>query len=468
MQNSSYYFTKISRYPCTPEELYKWHARPGALQRLLPPWEKADIIHCSGNIDPGATVKLRIKTGPFGIIPITFTARHLAAEKGKSFVDMQEKGPFAHWRHTHLFRPYDKGCELEDRVEYALPLQQILPAFILQQVERKLQEMFTWREQTLLEDIQLHSRCSNKKLRILISGASGIIGRTLVPMLTTGGHEVWRLVRRKADLLRKEIYWNPDRDELDLSTAPHFDGVIHLAGEYIGLIRWTEEKKKSVIDSRVKGTTLLIEALAAREKRPAVFLCASANGYYGDNSDHNIDETAPAGSNFIAKVCKEWEKSASQAEQYGMRTVLLRFGIGLTPQGGALERILNALPFGYIRAFGNGRQIISWISNDDMVAAIIHCLHHQISGPINIVAPTPVSNKEFIKILAKITRQPRLFSLPAWLLRLLYGEMADEMALASSHISCQKLINSGFSFRHPNLEKALRAILGKTIETTNE
>ncbi len=468
MQDSSHLlFTRISHYPCTPEQLYEWHKHDGALERLLPPWEKTKILHKQGGIDPGATVSLQTRTAPLNFIPINFTAKHIAAEKGDFFVDTQTRGPFAHWKHTHLFRQHDAGCELEDRVEYALPLQHLLPTFITKKIEYKLQAMFIWREQTLLEDIRLHTSCSRKKLRLLVSGASGIIGRTLTPMLSTGGHEVWRLVRRKADSSKKEIYWNPDTGELDLSCAPHFDGVIHLAGEYIGLIRWTEEKRKRVLDSRVKGTRLLIAALAAREKKPAVFLCASANGYYGENSALNIDEATSAGTNFIATVCKKWEQEAEKAQEHGMRTAMLRFGVGLTPQGGALERILKALPFGYIRSFGDGEQMISWISNDDMAAAILHCLTHEIEGPVNVVAPMPVTNKDFIRILAKITRQPRLFSIPAWLLRFFFKEMADEMVLASSHISCQKLNDSGFHFRHPDLETALRAMLGKTIEATN-
>ncbi len=404
-----------------------------------------------------------MKIGPFALIPMTFTAHHLSAQHGESFVDTQQKGPFAHWTHTHLFRQHREGCELEDRVEYALPCQRLIPAFIQRHVRGELQQMFDYRTQTLKEDIALHNRCSTKSLRVLISGASGVIGRALTPLLTTGGHDVWRLVRRKADLTKKEIYWNPEQGILDLSSAPHFDGVIHLAGEYIGLHRWSAQKKQRVINSRVQGTDLLINRLAAREKRPAVFLCASANGYYGSNSRHNINEQTPAGSNFIAEVCKNWEQSARKAEEYGIRTVILRFGVGLTPKGGALHRILHALPFGYIRSFANGNQIISWISNDDMIAAILHCLSHDITGAVNIVAPNPVSNREFMRLLAKITRQPLLLPLPGGLLRLLYGEMADEMVLASSHISCKKLEDSGFRFRHPDLETALRAMLGKTL-----
>ncbi len=190
---------------------------------------------------------------------------------------------------------------------------------------------------------------------------------------------------------------------------PQIDAVIHLAGEYIGLSRWSKEKKRRVIDSRIKGTTLLAKALATRNNPPKVFLCASAVGYYGNGGDRIIDETAPPGNDFISEVCRLWEKGTKPARDAGIRTVFLRLGIGLTPQGGALQRILAASSCGFIRRFGNGRQYISWISRDDMVSAMLHTLSCPLlEGPVNIVAPEPVTNAQFMQTLARVSGRPLL------------------------------------------------------------
>ncbi len=455
-------FQHISHFPCTPEQLYDWHNRQGALARLLPPWEKIAIVNKDHGIAPGTEVKLTIAKGPFGLFVIPFHARHITAEPGRKFQDIQLRGPFSLWRHTHIFEESEHGCQLRDEVQYALPANRILPQFVKHQVENNLRRMFHYRTSILKNDIRLHNRCSQKPMRLLISGSSGVLGRELLPLLSTGGHEIWRLVRRRPDSSAREIFWDPEKNQLDLNTAPRFDGVIHLAGEYIGLHRWTEEKKQKVLNSRIKGTALLIKKLASLQEKPAAFLCASATGYYGDCEKKEITEDQPPGESFIAEVCRKWEQTAAEASAAGMRTVMLRLGIGLTPRGGALQRILNACPFGYIRHLGHGRQMISWISSDDMSAAILHCLSHEITGPVNIVAPFPVTNRVFMKTLAKITCQPRLFPVPGPLLERFYGEMAAEMLLASAHVSCKKLLQSGFQFRHPDLETALRAMLGHT------
>lgn len=452
-------FEHRSEYPCSAEELYNWHSRKGALERLLPPWQNISVLARHGGIEPGGMVELKMHAGPF---PYHFRARHVENIPGKMFRDIQEKGPFASWSHAHYFEDLRKGSLLNDQVNYSLPWHRFLPRFIKVHVHRSLQKLFHHRQALLCEDIKLHRHSSTIPLRILVSGASGVIGRDLLPLLTTGGHQVFTLVRRRPDPAQGEIYWDPAEGVLNASDLPEIDAVIHLAGEYIGLSRWKEEKKRMVIDSRIKGTRLLAQTIAAMKKVPKVFLCASAVGYYGDGQDRVIDETNPQGDDFISEVCRLWEKGTKPAKEAGIRTVFMRLGIGLTPRGGALQRILSTSPFGFIRRFGSGEQYISWISRDDMVSAMLHIIScPSLEGPVNIAAPEPVTNAEFMQKLARISGRPLLFPLPGWFLKMIYGQMASEILLSGCRVSTKKLQDSGFKFRHPTLEIALKSLLGK-------
>jgi hypothetical protein len=464
--NSFALFTRHSVYPCSAAELYAWHSRAGALERLLPPWENATVLAKAGGIEPGGQVLLRMRRGP---LTFRFQARHLDNAPGKMFRDVQEKGPFAHWSHRHYFEDLPGGtCRLSDVVEYALPGHTLLPGWIKASVTRHLEKLFHYRETVLREDILLHQRCNSRPLRLLVSGAGGVLGRALVPLLTTGGHLVSTLVRRRPDPARGEIFWDPERGILNGDDLPELDGVIHLAGEYIGLSRWREEKKRRVIDSRVNGTELLARTLAARSRPPAVFLSASAVGYYGDCGDDSVDEAQPPGAGFISEVCRLWEQAAKPVRDAGIRTVHMRLGVGLTPKGGALKRILAASPFCCIRRFGTGRQYISWISDDDMISAILHAVTCPIlTGPVNVAAPHPVTNGEFMLTLAKITGRPLLCPIPARLLEMIYGQMASEILLSGCAVATGKLAASGFRFRHPTLDQALRNLLGKERQRTD-
>ncbi len=452
-------FTNESHYPCDAKTLYDWHSRDGALERLLPPWEKTRIVSKTGSIAPGGRVILKMHNGP---VPFTFHALHVEDVPGKMFCDIQEKGPFASWKHSHFFSDSPTGSTLNDYVEYRLPLQNILPGMFRSYVHKNLAQVFFHREKLLLEDIKLHMRCSTKPLRILISGASGVLGRELIPLLTTGGHEVFRLVRRAPEPDSNEIFWNPDEGILEVSKIPEIDGIIHLAGEYIGLSRWAEQRKQRVLDSRIKGTRLLARTAAKMSPRPSVFLSASAVGFYGNNPKLNISEDEPCGSDFISGVCRVWEEAAEPAREAGIRTVFLRLGVGLTPRGGALKKILSASRLGFVRRFGPGNQYISWISSDDMVSAMLHCFTcEELEGPVNIAAPNPVTNEEFMKTLARLTSRPLLFPVSEKLLHIVYGQMASEILLSGCHVSTSKLEKSGFVFRHPKLEFALYRLLGK-------
>lgn len=452
-------FEQESHYDCLPHELYNWHTRPGALERLLPPWENTTIIKSSGGIEPGAEVDLKMKVGPF---PLYFQARHVKAVPSEMFRDMQTKGPFAKWSHSHYFQQKGKASALIDKVEYQLPFQSLLPKFIDKFVTKNLQRMFAYRNELLSQDIQLHKRCNTGPLRILITGASGSLGKELVPLLTTGGHQVWTLVRRPPLRENNEIFWDPEAGILDAEDIPEIDGVVHLAGEYIGLKRWTKKSKNRVIESRIKGTTLLSNVIAKLDKVPKVFLCASAVGYYGNCGNQIVDETHPTGTDFISEVCSHWEQATEVARTAHIRTVFMRLGVGLTPRSGALRRILTTSPCGFHRYFGTGKQYISWISNDDMISAMLHCLvTPSLTGPVNVAAPTPVTNSELMQTLSRVTGRPRIFPIPTWPLQLAYGQMASEILLSGCRVSSDKLIQSGFAFRHPDLETALRFMLGR-------
>jgi uncharacterized protein len=452
-------FVFRSHFPCSAADLYAWHSRTGALERLIPPWEKTTVVSRHGGIAPGGRVEMQMHLGP---VPYRWKALHVEDEPGVMFRDIQQKGPFSSWSHSHHFSDTDEGALLEDRIEFRLPAHSFLPDFVKNRVHRILQRTFQYRHATLREDLLLHRNYSRTPLRILVTGASGVLGRALLPFLTTGGHRVWTLVRRRPDSEKQEIQWDPITGTIDRQALPELDTVIHLAGEYIGLNRWTAEKKQRVIDSRVQGTNLLVRTLAALPVPPKVFLSASAVGYYGKSGEHLIDEKTLAGQDFISEVCDLWEKAAAPAETAGIRTVLMRIGVVLTPKGGALQQLLTTAPCGFFRRFGSGRQYVSWIGIDDTVSAMLHCLScPDLRGPVNIAAPAPVTNAELMQTLSAVLHRPLLPPLPAQILQTIYGQMATEILLSGCAVSSAKLTASGFGFRHSGLEEILRRQLGR-------
>jgi uncharacterized protein len=450
-------FQYTAAFPCSVETLYDWHTRQGALERLIPPWEKTEVRQRRGGLDPGGLVEMRMHIGP---VPFRWVAHHVENIPDVMFRDIMHKGPFAHWSHRHRFYQCGAKACLEDTIDYALPGHDFLPPVVRKHIETTLQRTFQHRATVLAADLDLHNRCGNRSLKVLVSGASGVLGRALLPLLTTGGHEVWTLVRREPNRDKNELYWNPVAGEID--ALPYFDAVIHLAGEYIGLSRWNESKKKAVLESRTRGTALLAGAVAGQTRRPQVFLSASAVGYYGDSQSVRVTEDAAVGSGFIAEVCRQWEEAAQVASRAGIRTVLMRIGVSLSPRGGALQRLLSTAPAGIIRRFGSGDQYISWISLDDTISAIYHAMCcPSLYGPVNISAPFPVTNSSFMQTLAEISGSSLLFPIPGSLLKAVYGQMATEIVLSSNRCDCQKLLDSGFIFRHETLEEALRGLLGR-------
>ncbi len=299
-------------------------------------------------------------------------------------------------------------------------------------------------------------------MTILVTGASGLIGSALIPVLTREGHRVIRLVRAEPKPGEAAIRWDPEAGTLEMAGLTGLDAVVHLAGENIAG-RWTAGKKARIRDSRVKGTRLLSESLARLPEPPNVLVCASATGYYGDRGEEILHEESAPGSGFLAEVCREWEAAADLAVQRGIRVVHLRFGLVLSPKGGALAKMLLPFRLGVGGIVGRGSQYWSWIALDDAVSAIHHALFTDtLRGPVNAVAPHPVTNREFTKTLGRVLGRPTPFPMPAFAARLAFGEMADALLLASARVEPAKLLATGYRFRHPELEGALRHLLGKT------
>lgn len=296
-------------------------------------------------------------------------------------------------------------------------------------------------------------------MKVLIAGASGLIGSALIPSLTADGAEVARLVRSTPK--PGEIEWHPNQDAMDPTRLEGFDAVINLAGENVAGGRWTEDQKRKIHDSRVNGTHLLSEAMAKLARRPQVFLCASATGFYGDRDDEVLDEHSDSGGGFLAGVCREWEMATEPAANAGVRVVNLRFGVILAREGGMLAKLLTPFKMGMGGKVGSGKQFISWVAIDDVVSAIKLALKDEtFRGPLNVVSPSPVTNEVFTKTLGHVLSRPTALAMPAFAARLAFGEMADEMLLTSQYVVPKRLSDAGFEFKYPELEGALRKYVG--------
>jgi uncharacterized protein len=292
--------------------------------------------------------------------------------------------------------------------------------------------------------------------KILVSGSSGLIGAALLPVLQAGGFEVTRLVRGESG--KGRIGWDPARS-LAPESVSSFDAVVHLAGESI-VGRWTEAQKRRIRESRAQGTHNLAEALAAASQRPRLFISASAIGYYGDRSEEILREDSSSGDGFLPEVCREWEGSTEPAAKAGIRTVQMRFGVVLSASGGALQAMLFPFRMGVGGKIGNGNQWMSWVDIDDLVGAVQHVIKSDmLRGPVNVVAPNPVRNAEFTKTLASVLSRPAILPMPAFATRLVFGQMADELLLASQRVEPAKLLTTGYIFQKPDLRTALESIL---------
>ncbi len=454
-------FEKSSLVNVPVKDLFNWHRNPGALERYSPPWDPVEVIESEGSIEPGSRVLLRMKAGPFSY---RWLAEHRELIEGKSFTDKQIRGPFAVWRHTHLFEALDKRrSRLTDRIEYRLPLHGLLGRLPFMNINKRLERIFSYRHRLIAGDLGKHAASELPPLKIVISGSSGLVGSALVPFLTTGGHRVTRLVRRRPVEGRNESYWDPYKKIIDKDLINGADAVIHLSGENIGSGLWTEKKKKIILKSRLVPTSFIAETCAGVKKPPGVFISASAMGYYGSRGDEILTEESGPGSGFVPEVCTGWEASAEPAVKKGIRTLFMRLGVVLSPEGGALRKLLLPFSLGAGGRIGKGEQYMSWLTIDDVLGALLHLISKEkISGPVNLVTPNPVNNREFTRVLSRVLKRPAYFHLPRFLIETVFGEMGREILLGSTRVRPVKLEDSVYTFRHPVLEDALRYILGRT------
>ncbi len=455
------FFEYSSQFNCNSDELFSWHEEPNAFKRLCPYWEPVNIVNHKGTIKNSDEAKLEIK---IGLIPLIWHLVHEDFIQGKQFSDRQLSGPFTYWKHHHLVTDLGGGkSALKDRIEYKLPFGFIGDLFGNRFVTKKLQRLFEYRHRITQHDLQARSQLGRKdKMKILISGSSGMVGTDLVSYLENQGHEVVRLVRESG---AKGIFWDPEKAILSASALEGFDAVINLAGENIAGKRWTEKQKEKIKTTRLKTATLLAETMAKLKNKPKVFICASAIGFYGNRANETLDETSNAqAGDFLSDTCEAWENSCKAARDAGIRVVNTRFGIILSPKGGAMAKLLTPFQFGAGGIIGNGKQIMSWIALDDVIYGITYVLQDEsISGPVNFTAPKPVTNHEFTKTLGRVLNRPTLFPVPDFAAKLAFGEMADALLLSSQDVRSKKLQASNFKFAYPDLESALRHLLGKTV-----
>jgi uncharacterized protein (TIGR01777 family) len=439
-------------------EVFAWHARPGAFERLVPPWERLRVIEREGGIEDGARTVLEMRAGP---VPVRWTAVHRDYRPPEQFCDEQRGGPFRRWIHSHRFVALDGArTRLEDDIDYALPFGALGALADPLAVRPRLARTFRYRHDTTRGDLHTHRHCALSPRRIAITGASGLIGTALGAFLSTGGHTITRLVRR-TPAAPDEARWWPEPDAGSRAALEGSDAVVHLAAANVAGRRWDAAWKRELRDSRVAATAALARTLASLERKPAVLICASGAGIYGHRPGERLTERSTPGEGFLADLAQAWEAAAAPAADAGIRVVFLRIGVVLTPAGGALARLLPAFNLGVGGPVGDGSAVMSWVSLDDVLGAVLHGLARPVAGPINVTAPAPVTSAEFAATLGRVLRRPAVVPVPRAAVAALYGEMGTSLLFTSARVLPARLQADGFVHRHPEIEGALRHMLGR-------
>lgn len=457
--------SKHSEVAAPVEEAFAWHERPGAIQRLLPPWEPVRVEQEVASLQPGNRAVLR--TAVPGPLVGRWVAEHAGYDPPWEFRDVQVSGPFARFEHRHGFEPAaPERTVISDEINYRLPLDVLTNVVAGSIVRGRLGRMLDYRHRVVASDLDAHARARDrgvKPMHVAITGASGLIGSALGAFLTTGGHRVTRLVRREPNG-PDEVRWSPEDQRIDAGGLAGVDAVVHLAGAGIGS-PWTEQHKRRIRDSRIAGTRLIARTLAELADGPTALVCGSAIGYYGaDHVGQPHTEDSGPGEGFLAEVCREWEQAADPARAAGLRVVHVRTGVVQSPRGGALALQLPLFAVGLGGRLGSGRQELSWVGIDDIVGIFHHALTSPaLHGVVNGTAPTPVTNAEYTRVLGRVLHRPTPLPVPTIAPKVLLGaDGAGETALADQHVLPENTLRSGYRFRHPDLESALRHLLGRT------
>lgn len=432
-----------------------------------------DIIEQKGGINNDDISIFQIKLGP---ITFKWVAKHFGYIHNRQFQDKMIKGPFKKWVHTHSFIPQGPNqCIIEDKIDYMPRFGKIGSKIIQKRIQNYLNQLFLYRSRILVNDTILEKMTQEKGKSILITGSHGLIGSSLIPLLTNiGRHKITRLVRKvnnnnmslrpgtkKED--KKSIFWYPEYDKLDHHELEGFDIIIHLAGENI-FGRWTDIKKQRIFDSRVGSTKLLSKSLTKLSNPPSLLICASAIGYYGDRPNEYLTEDSIPGKGFLSEVCQKWENATKDASEIGIRVVNTRFGVVLTPKGGILQKLLSPFKLGLGITIGNKDQYISWVSIEDVIKSIFYSITNtSIKGPVNVVSPKPVTNLEFSDTLKKIYNPKLSVSINQNIPKLIFGEMSKEVLSTNTNVIPKKLVSTGYKFFNSELEDSLRFLLGKII-----
>ncbi len=451
-------FSLRSIFPVPAQELFEWHMRIGALERLTPPWSAIKVTWGDELVREGSRRELSVPAGPFRM---KWLAKHHSVVDGHQFIDEQERGPFRKWVHLHKCTDLGDGrSELEDKIDFEYPLGRFGSLLGKRQVHWMLNTAFPWRHERTWIDLSRHAEFADRPpLKVAISGATGLIGSSLKSFLTTGGHEVYPIVRKKG--IEGSIFWDPRRGEIESDKLEGLDAVVHLAGRSIAGSRWTESAKREIMDSRVQGTTLIATTIASLKQPPRVLISASGMGVYAE-SDLPVAEDGPLGTSFTADVVRAWEASADPARRAGIRVVHPRTSTVISGWGGMLGKLLPVFKLGLGGKVGNGRQVLSWIHLDDLLAALYRMLYDdRLSGPVNCASGTAVTNTEFTNTLGRVLHRPTLASVPETIVNIAFGEMGKELLLSSLNVHPGVLEGMGFKPWFPSLESALRFETGK-------
>ena len=460
-------FESTSEVPLGAETTFDWHARPGALTRLSPHWAQEIVEESYPPIAPGSVAQVKTSVpGTYGLVRRPFSSVHSEGPSRFSFVDELKKGPLSQWKHTHEFTSVAGGTKIDDHIEFSMAPQGF--DVIDRGLTHYLEATFDARRKRMLMDIDFLESTNapllarKKGKHILIAGGSGMIGRQVAALFSTAGHFV-RLLVRETPKFEYEVHWNPNLGILNPRDLAWADAVVHLGGRSIAT-RFTKHAKDEIWSSRNDATRLLVETMRGlpEAKRPSVFVCASAVGYYGAKADEPVDESGPAGEGFLAEVCQKWEETAAGVEDAGIRRVSIRTGVVLTSLGGLLKLQAPLFLAGAGGRLGSGEQALAWISLDDVARSYVHAvLYDYVRGPVNAVAPELVTQAEFAEALAAHLRRPAWIPTPGFITEIMLGrDGAKELALADQRVVPEKLQETGYQFAHPTLRDCFDEELG--------